>query len=162
MLNQASREALYSATYLEDYLDCVENMPDDLQRSLTRLRELDIRYQALLAELERRQAAVRRESNEVYRTKSLLAMQRSLLALQEAADEKLQLLQSVHDLVDGRCRQLELDYKNLGKTEVGMSIKIAEENVSAPVAEWRVQSVSECSAPWSDGNRLCSIPRSAC
>ena len=116
MLNQASREALYSATYLEDYLDCVENMPDDLQRSLTRLRELDIRYQSVLAELERRQAAVRRESNEQYRTKSLLAMQRSLIALQEAGDEKLQLLQSVHDLVDGRCRQLELDYKNLGET----------------------------------------------
>ena len=114
MLNQASREALYSATYLEDYLDCVENMPDDLQRSLTRLRELDIRYQSVLSELERRQAAVRREANEVYRTKSLLAMQRSLIVLQEAADEKLQLMQSVHDLVDGRCRQLELDYKNLG------------------------------------------------
>ncbi|XP_043232470.1 inhibitor of growth protein 1-like [Amphibalanus amphitrite] len=134
MLNQASREALYSATYLEDYLDCVENMPDDLQRSLTRLRELDIRYQSVLGELERRQAAVRRESNEQLRTRCLLAMQRALIALQEAADEKLQLLQSVHDLVDGRCRQLELDYKNLdyGKDQENQAPSGGSRSASPP------------------------------
>ena len=43
MQNQAAVEALYSATFVEDYLDCVENLPDDLQRQLSRLRELDLR-----------------------------------------------------------------------------------------------------------------------
>lgn len=41
MLNQAVVEALYSATYIENYLDCVENLPNDLQRHVSRLRELD-------------------------------------------------------------------------------------------------------------------------
>ena len=41
MLNQAAVEALCSATYLENYLDCMENLPDDLQRSVSQLRELD-------------------------------------------------------------------------------------------------------------------------
>ena len=41
VLNHAAVEALCSATYLENYLDCMENLPDDLQRVVTQLRELD-------------------------------------------------------------------------------------------------------------------------
>ena len=41
MQNQAAVEALYSATFVEDYLGFVENVPDDLQRHHSRLRELD-------------------------------------------------------------------------------------------------------------------------
>lgn len=46
-LNQAAVEALYSAAYIEDYLDCVENLPDDVQRNLSQLRELDVKYQGM-------------------------------------------------------------------------------------------------------------------
>lgn len=46
MLNQAAVEALYSASYVEDYLDCVENLPDDVQRHFTQLREYDQKYQS--------------------------------------------------------------------------------------------------------------------
>lgn len=46
MLNQAVVEALYSATYIENYLDCVENLPNDLQRYISRLRELDASCQS--------------------------------------------------------------------------------------------------------------------
>ena len=42
ILNQAAVEALCSATYLENYLETMENLPDDLQRIVTQLRELDI------------------------------------------------------------------------------------------------------------------------
>lgn len=44
MLNQVSVEAVYSATYVENYLDCVENLPNDLQRLISRMRELDVIY----------------------------------------------------------------------------------------------------------------------
>lgn len=44
MLNQVSVEAVYSATYVENYLDCVENLPNDLQRLISRMRELDVNY----------------------------------------------------------------------------------------------------------------------
>lgn len=40
----ANQEAIFSATYVDNYLDCVENLPDDLQRYLSRVRELDISY----------------------------------------------------------------------------------------------------------------------
>ncbi len=42
MTNQAAVEALYSATFAEDYLDTVEDLPNDLQRHLSRLREHDL------------------------------------------------------------------------------------------------------------------------
>lgn len=51
MLNQTAVDALYSATYVEDYLDSIENLPDDLQRQITRLRELDVVIQSMFKEL---------------------------------------------------------------------------------------------------------------
>lgn len=41
-------EALYSATYVENYLDSVENLPDDAQKFFSRIRELDIQYRSEL------------------------------------------------------------------------------------------------------------------
>ena len=45
MLNQVAVEALYSATYLENYLDSVENLPNDLGRHISRMRQLDVDFQ---------------------------------------------------------------------------------------------------------------------
>lgn len=44
MLNQAGTEAMYSAKYVDNYLDSVENLPNDVQRHLTRIREIDLQY----------------------------------------------------------------------------------------------------------------------
>ena len=41
VLNQAAVDALCSATYLEHYLDCVDDLPSDVQRIVSMLRELD-------------------------------------------------------------------------------------------------------------------------
>lgn len=44
MINQVTVEALHSANYVENYLDSVENLPDDVQRHLSRIREIDVLY----------------------------------------------------------------------------------------------------------------------
>ncbi|XP_065087017.1 inhibitor of growth protein 1 [Ochlerotatus camptorhynchus] len=44
MISQVAGEASYSATYVENYLDSVENLPDDVQRHLSRIREIDVLY----------------------------------------------------------------------------------------------------------------------
>lgn len=44
MMNQVAVEANYSAVYVENYLDSVENMPNDVQRYMTRIREIDLQY----------------------------------------------------------------------------------------------------------------------
>ncbi|XP_071444643.1 inhibitor of growth protein 1 [Hetaerina americana] len=121
MLNQAAVEALYSATYVENYLDCVENLPDDLQRHLSRMRELDVSYQAFLKELEAGQQALLGilggsggTSGANQRKRALLRkVQTMLIAAQEVGDEKLQVVQAVLDLIENKSRQLDLDFRNL-------------------------------------------------
>jgi inhibitor-of-growth protein 1 len=54
MLNQAAIDALCSATYLENYLDCVDDLPNDLQRIVSMLRELDCLANGLFLLLLRR------------------------------------------------------------------------------------------------------------
>ena len=49
MINQQALESLFLATYLEDYFDSCENLPDDVQKQATRMRELDVEYQSKLS-----------------------------------------------------------------------------------------------------------------
>lgn len=42
MASTSAEPKMYSATYLENYLDSVENLPNDVQRYLTRIREIDL------------------------------------------------------------------------------------------------------------------------
>lgn len=42
-------EALNSATYVDNYLDSVENLPDDVQRQLSRIRDIDVQYRGKFA-----------------------------------------------------------------------------------------------------------------
>ena len=43
ILNHAAVEALCSATYVENYLDCANNLSDEVQRMITKIFELDFR-----------------------------------------------------------------------------------------------------------------------
>lgn len=42
MASTSTEPKMYSATYVENYLDSVENLPNDVQRYLTRIREIDL------------------------------------------------------------------------------------------------------------------------
>lgn len=44
-------EALYSATYVDNYIDSVENLPDDVQRHLSRIRDIDVQYRSKFFEI---------------------------------------------------------------------------------------------------------------
>lgn len=134
MLNQVSVEAVYSATYVENYLDCVENLPDELQRLISRMRELDVCY---LGKPDRflteggikwtisarvREAAYQTENwkrigndNPARKARGFARMQQALIAAQELGDEKMNLLQSILDKIEIKTRLLDQDFKNLGK-----------------------------------------------
>lgn len=43
-----SSEAVYSATYVDNYIDSCENLPDDVQRHLSRIRDIDVKYRGKL------------------------------------------------------------------------------------------------------------------
>lgn len=113
MLNQAAIEALCSASYVEDYFDCVENMPDDLQRYITQMREYDVKYQDVLSEIEHQQATLKQESDTIVRKRIILQIQRALIRSQEIGDEKLQIVSLIQDMIENKVRQLDQDRKNL-------------------------------------------------
>lgn len=115
MQNQAAVEALYSATFVEDYLDCVENLPDDLQRHLSRLRELDLgQHQELLQELDTLVTQFEEETEDPAAQKRLLAkMTVPLIASQDIGDDKIQIVQTLTDVIENKTRQLEHDSQNL-------------------------------------------------
>ncbi|XP_015517603.1 inhibitor of growth protein 1 [Neodiprion pinetum] len=113
MLNQAVIEALYSATYIENYLDCVENLPNDLQRHVSRLRELDATCQSYLRDVDQQQDILRSDVDMSTWRRALLKVQQALIAAQEIGDEKLQIVQQVQDHIENKSRQLDLDYRNL-------------------------------------------------
>ncbi|CAG9864181.1 unnamed protein product [Phyllotreta striolata] len=121
MLNQVSVEAVYSATYVENYLDCVENLPDELQRLISRMRELDVYYLARVREVATQTENFKNLSNDnpVKKAKSFSRMQQALIAAQELGDEKMSLLQTILDKIEIKTRLLDQDFRNLdfGKEE---------------------------------------------
>jgi inhibitor-of-growth protein 1 len=164
MLNQVAVEAIYSATYLENYLDSVENLPNDLQRHISRMRQLDVDFQgrstillnfvcflkvtntgfilAILRDIEHYSDVIQRgpEAQESqldsgdekpsgsgltassggnaghWRKRLLQKVQSALISSLEIGDEKLQLVQTVQDVIENKSRQLETDCKALGST----------------------------------------------
>lgn len=121
MLNQVSVEAVYSASYVENYLDCVENLPNDLQRMISRMRELDVNYLVHVRETQK-QIELWRSSdseNSPKMKRIIRKLQKALIAAQELGDEKMHLLQAIQDKIENKTRLLDHDFKNLdfGKEE---------------------------------------------
>lgn len=121
MLNQVPAEAVYSATYVENYLDCMENLPNDLQRLISRMRELDVNYLARVREAEIQTELWRSLGSDsaARKGKMFFRMQQALSAAQELGDEKMSLLQAILEKIEMKTRLLNQDHKNLdfGKEE---------------------------------------------
>jgi inhibitor-of-growth protein 1 len=99
MQNVAAVEALYSATFMEDYLDCVENLPNDLQRHLSRLREFDLtQYTEFLRDLGSLVSAFEKETTASGQRSILAKIQHGLIAAQDIGDDKLATVQVKFDL----------------------------------------------------------------
>jgi len=130
MQNQAAVEALYSATFVEDYLDYVENVPDDIQRIHTRLRELDMRqHQDVLSELDSLVDQFEETKDPVAQKRLLNKMSFPLIASQDIGDDKIQLVQNMSDIIENKTRQLDHDAQNLdfGRGEEEEKVKVKEE-----------------------------------
>lgn len=155
MHNQVAVEALHSATYVKNYLDSVENLPDDVQRHLSRIREIDVQYQgkpssntAFDCSNAYRTTATGHlrdvdyyyeqwtncsineiESTNTSKRRAMTRIQQCLIAAQELGDEKLQIVTQMQELIDLKTRQLENDFKNLdyGKDEPVLELQLKEQ-----------------------------------
>uniref|UniRef100_U5EQC4 Inhibitor of growth protein n=1 Tax=Corethrella appendiculata TaxID=1370023 RepID=U5EQC4_9DIPT len=119
MLTQVAVEALNSATYVTNYLDSVENLPDDIQRYLSRIREIDVQYRSYLRDVDLYYEQWQNETDPSSNAnkRAIIRMQQNLIAAQELGDEKLQIVQQLQDLIDHKTRQLDQNLKDLDYTK---------------------------------------------
>ncbi|XP_054160416.1 inhibitor of growth protein 2-like [Oppia nitens] len=100
--------------YIEDYMDLVENIPNDIARQMTQLHEHNHRYHQLLQHLDTNLHLIsNKTTNDIRKRKSLIKLQRCLIDIQEIADEKLLLIQSILDQLDCKARQLDYDFRSV-------------------------------------------------
>eukprot|EP00117_Sycon_ciliatum_P027944 scpid94465/ scgid22583/ Inhibitor of growth protein 2; Inhibitor of growth 1-like protein; p32; p33ING2 len=105
-----------ATAYVERYLGVVENFPNELQRVITQVRELDTRTCMELKEYQTRHSTFVRDltsGDTSARARSHIALRRSLLRERELGDEKLQLANQLVDMVEGATRVLDEDFQHL-------------------------------------------------
>lgn len=132
-------EAINSATYVDNYLDSVENLPDDVQRQLSRIRDIDVQYRGKFAPvyfppnlhmktwIPLLPTGLIRDVDHYYdlyvahqnspdtyrRSRSITRMHQSLIQAQELGDEKMQIVNHLQEIIDAKVRQLDTDHQNL-------------------------------------------------
>ena len=102
--------------YIEDYIDLVENVPNEIVRQITQLHERNHLYHKLLDKLEKMIdtfVAVKSSSNPEELTKLTESIRNFLVQVQIVSDEKLNLIQSIFDQLEMKGRQLDFDLRNL-------------------------------------------------
>jgi len=120
-----------SALYLEHYLDSLENLPVELQRNFTLMRDLDSRAQELMRNIDK--LADDYMSNVKGYTadkkgETLTSIQRQFDKAKEYGDDKVQLAIQTYELVDKHVRKFDSD---LARFEVKIQDKaiIATRNI---------------------------------
>ncbi|XP_055451711.1 inhibitor of growth protein 1-like [Psammomys obesus] len=106
-MSRANRQKIHLVNYVEDYLDSIESMPLDLQRNVSRMREIDAQYQEILKELDGYYEKVNQETDDTQKRQVLHCIQRALIRSQELGDEKIQIANQMVELVENRNTQLD-------------------------------------------------------
>eukprot|EP01137_Pigoraptor_chileana_P001193 Opistho-2@38460 len=100
--------------YLEDYLETVETLPQDMQHSLTRMREMDLRGQNILDSIEKKQeayyATIKKTKPEV-RDQTFEAVRQDYAKALEFSEEKMTLVNQTYDQIDRQIRRLDQELK---------------------------------------------------
>ncbi|XP_030348978.1 inhibitor of growth protein 2 isoform X2 [Strigops habroptila] len=93
--------------YVQDYLECVESLPLDIQRNASLLREMDTQCQEALKEIDDVYEKYKSENDPVQKKRLQQHLQRALINSQELGDEKIQIVTQMLELVENRARQME-------------------------------------------------------
>ncbi|KAJ8384281.1 hypothetical protein AAFF_G00206380 [Aldrovandia affinis] len=101
-----------TAIYLEHYLDSIENLPCELQRNFTLMRELDSRTEEKKGEIDKLAAeyisTVKNLASE-QRVEHLQKIENAYSKCKEYSDDKVQLAMQTYEMVDKHIRRLDAD-----------------------------------------------------
>lgn len=102
----------FVARYIENFIDLVDNVPNQLSRGITRVHELQLDYESALSKLESNLTRFSRDNNnDLRQLKLLLATQHYLVKMQELSDHKLAIVQDALEQLDTKSRELDQDFK---------------------------------------------------
>lgn len=105
MTNRTNR----ALEYYNDYIDSTQNMPLDVQRHVTQMRECDLEYQEVLTTIKELSNKFDGTDESVHSEK----LTKLLVAGLSLGDRKVQKVQQIFDLVDDKVRRLEMNRKFL-------------------------------------------------
>nr|XP_046156853.1 inhibitor of growth protein 5a isoform X1 [Oncorhynchus gorbuscha] len=101
-----------TAIYLEHYLDSIENLPCELQRNFSLMRDLDNRTEEKKGEIDKLAeeyiSSVRNLATE-QRVVHLQKIQSAYCKCKEFSDDKVQLAMQTYEMVDKHIRRLDAD-----------------------------------------------------
>ena len=121
--------------FLEHYIDCLENLPLDVQRYISQIREYDLLYKNKLSSLGQYLCLYQQEPPGPTKRSYLNKVQKCLIKSQHYGDVKLNLISQIMELVDNRSELLlkdtdtvhpekkEEENKNLNNTNMSNHLK---------------------------------------
>ncbi|OXU19835.1 hypothetical protein TSAR_003436 [Trichomalopsis sarcophagae] len=99
--------------YITNYMDAMENLPDDLAILTSRMYQLDANCQDYYREIQEYHDILARGITDAQERRRVLAkIHNTLVRMQDIGDEKLQLMQTIHDMIEKKARELDIDFKN--------------------------------------------------
>jgi len=102
-----------SSIFIEHYIDCIDSLPDDIQRNVSQLRELDHQYRGKLSQISSLLDMYNSTEDQANKQRYLTKIQRCLVKSQEYGDEKLQLISQIVEVADNKNLQMSRDSENL-------------------------------------------------
>ncbi|XP_064796863.1 inhibitor of growth protein 2-like [Oncorhynchus masou masou] len=134
-------------SYVEDYLECVESLPLDIQRNVSLLREIDSKYQEVLKEVDDVYERYQGERDAAQRKRLQIQLQRALISSQELGDEKIHVVTQMTELVENRSRQMDSHSLCLQEpSEASERERVVTERRSGSVQEAAVSTPAERSS----------------
>jgi len=104
--------SIMTAMYLEHYLDSLESLPVELTRNFSLMRDLDLRAQDLLVEIDDSADDFMKNSKEfsaMEKTRRIGEISKQFTKCKEYGDDKVSLAMQTYELVDKHIRKLDAD-----------------------------------------------------
>lgn len=112
-----------SAVYLENFLESIEHLPKELQRTFSLMKDLDTRTQDTIGEVESCVKDYKRNVAQIEhhtRKEKLTRIDELYQKAKEYTDDKVQLAMQMYEMVDKHIRKLDAD---LGRFENDLNLK---------------------------------------
>lgn len=109
MTNRANR----ALEYYNDYIDCTQNLPMDIQQHVTQMRESDLKYQEMMTKIKK----LTDNSDGSMSTLDSEKLTNLLVTGLNLGDKKVQTVQHMSDLVHDKVKRLENGRKYLISTK---------------------------------------------